>query len=45
LNGLIENNYALIGGVGFGSAIVILAGSILSCALAAHLRKNRYEQM
>jgi len=45
LDDIIENNYALIGGIGFGSAILILAGSLLSCALASHLRKYRYEQM
>lgn len=41
----IENNYALISGVGFASAIIILGGSIISCALASNLNKNRYEQV
>ena len=40
---LIEKNYALIGGIGFASSVFILAGSLLSCGLASHIRRVRYE--
>jgi len=44
---LIENEYSLIGGIGFTAAIIILFGSILSWWLAKNIRStnNRYEEM
>jgi len=41
----IENNYAIIGGIGFASAVIILFGSLLSCSLARNLKKTAYEQV
>ena len=41
----IEENYLLIGGIGFASAVVILFGSLLTCGLSHNLKKNRYEQV
>jgi multisubunit Na+/H+ antiporter MnhG subunit len=41
----IESNFALISGISFASAIIILGGSLISCSLARNLNKNRYEQV
>jgi len=41
----IEDNYALIGGVGYATSVIVLTGSFLSCLLAQNVRKNRYDQM
>jgi len=41
----VENNYQLISGIGFASAIIIFGGSLISCSLARNLNKNRYEQV
>jgi hypothetical protein len=43
--GIIEENYLLIGGIGFASAVVILFGSLLSCCLSHNLKANRYEEV
>jgi len=41
----IEDNYALIGGVGYATSVIVLTGSFLACLLAQNVRKNRYDQM
>lgn len=40
---IIESKYSLIGGIGFGSAVVVLLGAILSWTLSHNLDKNKYE--
>ena len=42
---LIENNYAIIGGVIFACSLIILGGSLLTCSLTHKIKKQRYEQM
>lgn len=39
----IEENYIMIGVVGFVSSIIIFFGSVISCTLAQNLKRNRYE--
>lgn len=41
----IEENYGFIGGIGFASSLIIFGGSLLSCALASNIKKNKYEEM
>jgi len=41
----IEDNYVIIGSIGFVSSIIIFFGSLLACGLAQNLRKNSYEQV
>lgn len=47
VNTLIEDEYSLIGGIGFTFALIILFGSVLSWWLAKNIRssQNRYEEM
>lgn len=45
LEDAIEENYLLIGGIGFASAVIILFGSLLTCCLSSNLKKNRYEEV
>lgn len=42
---IIEDEYSLIGGIGFTSAFIILIGALLAWWLASNVKSNRYEEM